>query len=301
MSFTVYITRDYNAMSNKAAELMLPAMAEATREGWFNLGLATGNSPRGLYDLIIQRQHEFDARKVRSWNLDEYVGVDVLKSYASFMTDTIFSRLNPGFAKTLIPAGTEIDEGTLEHALRTSRVPALGTRDGKAFDLRETENAYLRWIHDEILQPYIAQIRQGIDWWVVGCGRNGHAAFHESGIQLDQDIMLVRLDSVTREDAVHDGYFFAEEAPKYAVTMGARGVVDNARNVLLLASGERKAESIAVSLLGPETADVPISILQRNMHREDRHTIYVVDEAAAQGIEWNEGELSKKGINIERT
>ena len=113
------------------------------------------------------------------------------------------------------------------------------------------------------------------------------------------DIMLVKLDDNTVDNAVADGHFTSrEEAPWYAISMGAYGVASLSRNVLLLANGERKTDPIANSLLGDESMDVPISILQRNIGSDDTHTTYILDEMAAMGILGKERVLAEKGIIV---
>ena len=315
MSFIVYITEDFERMSEVAAGILIPKMQVATVDklSHFNLGLATGNSPTGLCDKIVARQDEFNPRMVRSWNLDEYVGlpgdtaserVQHPESYAYFMISHLFGRLDPTFLERNVPAGTEIEQNELEQALSESSqyVQMDGTDKGKAVRIsEECDNPYLNFIQTKILQAYVGDIRRkgGIDYWVVGSGGKGHIAFHESGISLNHEIMLVKLDDNTVDNAVADGHFpTREKAPNYAISMGAKGVVSYSKNVLLLANGERKTGPIADSLLGVETADVPISILQRNILEEYKHTIYVLDEIAARGILGKKRVLADKGIQI---
>ncbi len=225
------------------------------------------------------------------------------QSYCQTMHRNLFDLLAVKFADTHIPPGWKIDSRRLDEAV--SQGPTLPEGRGKGRAIRISPGCH-RYLEEQkgVLDSYMCNIRDagGIDWWVVGCGEKGHIAFHERGIPLEHEIMLVRLDENTTENAVRDGYFAdASSAPKYALTMGAYGVVSNKRNVLLLASGIRKAEAVAESVLGYETADWPISILARNITYAERHTHYVLDEQAARKILDQERGLlrhAEKGILV---
>lgn len=310
-----YITEDFERMSEAAARLLLPKMRQATidRKVMFNLGLATGNSPTGLYKRLAERQDLFDARKVRTFNLDEYVGLPgetassrVIhpESYAYFMVKNLFGRLEPGFAETHVPPGTEIDQVRLEEALEKNQVYVKydGKGKGKAIVISaQCTDPYLCWVRDQLLGNYFTDIKRagGIDTWVVGIGGRAHIAFHESGISYEQPTLLVKLDPNTIENAVKDGHFpSVEESPRYALSMGAQGIVNVAKNVFLFANGERKTDPIAESLLGPISEDVPASILQKYIGTRYDSAIYVLDEVAAGGILGKERVLRDKGILV---
>ncbi|MBI2577042.1 6-phosphogluconolactonase [Candidatus Woesearchaeota archaeon] len=315
MGFKVLITEDFERMSEAAARILIPQMRATTvGEGRnFNLGLATGNSPTGLYARIAERQGMFEAAKIKTWSLDEYAGLPGEhasaralhpESYAYFMIQNLFGKLNHPFARTHIPPGTEIDQKRLEEAIAEAgeTVTFEGSDNGKAVVISPSCTVpYLSFIRDQLMASYVKGIADagGIDSWVVGVGGRGHIAFHESGIPLGHQILLVRLDDNTVENAVKDGHFKTkEDSPRYALSMGAGGVVEQSKNVLLLAYGARKTGPIAESLLGPETSSVPISILQRYASQTGRNATYILDEIAAGGILGNEAKLSEKGISV---
>lgn len=315
MAYKVLITEDFERMSQAASGILVPAMRAATVEQQlaFNLGLATGNSPTRLYQLMAENQKEFNGGKVRSWNLDEYIGLPGKtaservvhpESYAYFMIQHLFGKLSPGFGSTYLPAGTEIDQGRLEDALQEANqfVTFEGTDKGKAVIISPNcKDPYLSWIRDQLVAGYAASIESagGIDWWVVGSGGKGHIGFHESGIPLKYLMLLVKLDDNTVDNAVRDGHFATKEvSPWYALSMGAQGVAAYARNVLLLANGDRKTEPIARSLFGPITSDVPISILQQYISEKDRQVVYVLDQKAAAEVIGKEKKLAEKGIEL---
>jgi len=277
------------------------------------LGLATGSTPTDLYDIIASNQHLFDAQRIVSFNLDEYVGLPGAtpeertrhpESYAHFMSQQLFQKLSPSFAKTFIPQGTKVEEERLIQELESHKDDSFyyelkGTDFGKAVSIpNTTKSDYLSRIKREILDGYEELIRsyRGIDLQVVGVGEKGHIGFHECGIPLEERMLLVKLDENTIQNAVKDGHFKSlEEAPHYAVSMGA-GLVYEAPLALLLANGERKREAITNSLLGPVTPDLPISFSQE--YAKKGKMIYVVDELAAKDILGKKSTLSSKGVYL---
>jgi glucosamine-6-phosphate deaminase len=134
---------------------------------------------------------------------------------------------------------------------------------------------------DEHCRWYERRIEEagGIDLQILGIGANGHIAFNEPGSSLGSRTRIKTLTSKTVADNAR--YFDDEEmVPEYAITMGI-GTIMEADEVLLLASGERKATAIKKTLEGPLTAMVPASMVQ--MHRV-AHVI--VDEAAAAELDY---------------
>ena len=113
----------------------------------------------------------------------------------------------------------------------------------------------------------------GIDILVLGLGRDGHIGFNEPGSELSVHTHLARLSDSTIEANSH---FFADgEVPTTAITMGV-GTIMNARRILLLASGQSKAEPVLGMTRGPITPELPASLLQ--LHPD---TTVILDEAAA--------------------
>lgn len=314
MALNLIYTQNYDHMSKVAADILLSDMHQRTiaEKKDFNLGLATGNSPVGLYSGLSQNQEHFDALKISTFNLDEYVGLPGnnleeraahQESYTRFMKENLFDKLNPKLGWTFMPPATWIDQLALDRFLEeTPGIIYEGADKGKAIVIPDDcENNYLSTIK-RLMQNYINLIEDadGIDTWVVGVGGKGHIGFHESGIPLNHDILLVKLDENTIQNAVADGHFKTyEESPKYAISMGANGICRLSKNILLLASGERKAVPIARSLLEDTTSEVPISILQQFAKQEGKNATYIIDSAAAAGLEGKFYELRKKGIIVE--
>src|SRR5690606_40259554 len=82
----------------------------------------------------------------------------------------------------------------------------------------------------------------GLDLVLLGIGRSGHIGFNEPGSGPDTRTRLIVLDEITRKDAASD-FFGEENVPRQAITMGVGTILD-AREVILLATGEHKAPII---------------------------------------------------------
>jgi len=315
MPITVLITNDFDHMSEVATDIVKENIVWTLRQKReFVLGLATGNSPTGLYKRLAKVANEgmFDSGRIRSFNLDEYVGLPGEniqqramhpESYCYFMIQEFFSLLKKKFIETCVPYGTLIDQKQLTKELKAHPKDweELGKEAGKSIVIKaKPASEYLAWIKTTILDGYRHKIRRagGIDLQVIGVGGRGHVAFHESGIPFKNgQVLLVKLDDNTIANAVADGHFMSKkEAPHYAVSMGAE-LVYQAETVILLANGERKVGPIAESLLGEVTPDVPISYGQVYAKRGG-HLVYVLDKIAAKELLTRKDVLKEKKIEI---
>jgi glucosamine-6-phosphate deaminase len=315
MSGTVFVAKDFAHMSEVAADIVKSYVIRIQKEKKEAVvGLATGNSPTGLYKHLARAANagEFDSRRIRSFNLDEYVGlpgenaqqrVMHKESYCYFMIQEFFSLLQKKFIETTLPYGSLIEQKQLIKELRAHPEDwkELGMDAGRSIVIRDNGSSpYLAWIKKTILDGYAKKIKKagGIDIQIIGVGGKGHVAFHESGIPFkNSKVLLVRLDDNTVHNAVADGHFSSiRDAPQYAVSMGVE-LVYQARVVVLLANGERKVEPIAASLLGEVTPDVPISYGQIYSNKGGA-LIYVVDEIAGRQLLANRAVLQKKDIDI---
>jgi len=297
---TIYITRDFDQMSQVASWLAEERIkACQARKPECILGLATGNSPTGMYKHLAKafNSRRIDARRVRSFNLDEYVGLPGehaqqralnCNSYGYFMISELFALLRDKFLETFVPYGVLVDQAELVKALAAhpDQYDMQGASHGKAVVINERSTGYLREIKEHILDAYQHKIEAagGIDLQIIGVGGRGHVAFHESGIPFaGNSMLLVKLDDNTIENAIRDGNFDSrEKSPQYAISMGAE-LVYKARTVLLLANGPRKTGPVTEALLGEVHSDVPISYGQKYA-AEGGEMLCVLDEAAAANL-----------------
>ena len=316
MTIKVIITKDFNHMSEVAADIVKDIINKTLNEkDEFVFGLATGNSPTGMYRQLAKMSNagEIDSTCIRSFNLDEYVGLPGEnaqqralhpESYSYFMIQEFFSLLDKKFIETSVPWGCLIDQQKLIKELEANKDDwsELGTDKGKSVAIKDdAKSEYLRWIHKEIIKGYVQKIQSagGIDLHIIGVGGRGHVAFHESGIPFEgSNVLLVKLDDNTVENAVSDGHFSKkEDSPLYAISMGAE-LVYKAKTIVLLANGARKTGPVAESLLNDPTPDVPISYGQI-FSDKGGNLIYVLDKLAGEELLAKKDVLEKKGIVIE--
>ena len=316
MAIKVFVTDNFEQLSKVAAEIVKEHIIQGLQDkGEYVLGLATGNSPTGMYKNLARMANsgEFDITRIRSFNLDEYVGLPgenaqqrMLhpESYCYFMIQEFFGLLDKKFIETSVPYGCLIDQKQLINELDANPEDwsELGTDAGKSISIKKNPvSDYLKWIQKTILEGYVQKITDagGIDLHIIGVGGRGHVAFHESGIPFEgSNVLLVKLDDNTVENAVTDGHFSTkEESPQYAISMGAE-LVYKAKAVILLANGERKVESVTKSLLNDPTPDIPISYGQIYSNNGGNLT-YVLDKIAGRELLANKKMLEQKGIEIE--
>ena len=221
----VLVVKDYAEMSRVAADLFAEVIADKPD---CVLGLATGDTPIGMYDNLIvkYREGKLDFSKTRSVNLDEYYPItpDNDQSYRYFMNEHLFNHVNIDKANTAVPDGTAKDVDASCKAYE-AQIDALG----------------------------------GIDVQVLGIGRNGHIGFNEPDSEL---IPFTHLTALTPSTIEANARFFAseDEVPKHALTMGIQSVF-KARKILLLVSGKNKAEAVKAMLTGNISTSCPASLL----------------------------------------
>ncbi|KAA9349833.1 glucosamine-6-phosphate deaminase [Larkinella humicola] len=195
------------------------------------LGLATGSTPKKVYAELIRmhRQEGLSFRNVITFNLDEYysLGPDALQSYHRFMREQLFDQID------IDPAHCHIPDGTLP----------------------------IQEVYQFCLQ-YEQHIRElgGLDFQLLGIGRNGHIGFNEPGSHVNSHTRLMTLDQTTRADAATEFGGLAN-VPRKAITLGIRAIMQ-AKRVVLLAWGEHKAAIVQQAVEGPVTESVPASYLQ---------------------------------------
>lgn len=314
MPTTVYITDTFDHMSKVAADLVEADIREKLADKpEYVLGLATGNSPTGLYKHLAKafNAKRIDAKRVRSFNLDEYVGLPGenpqqralhCESYCYFMMTELFGLLREKFIETNVPWGTLIEQSELAKAIEQnqSAYQLQGTENGKVVRINDGASGVLKMIKQQVLDGYAKKIASvgGIDLHIIGVGGRGHVAFHESGIPFaGNPMLLVKLDDNTVRNAVEDGHFASvDDSPRYAISMGAE-LVYRARKIVLVANGSRKTGPIAESLLGPVTPDVPISYGQKYA-AEGGNLAYVLDTLAAADLLAKPEQVKAKGITV---
>ncbi len=237
------VVKDYEEMSKVAAETFKEVINEKPEA---ILGLATGSTPVGLYKYLIEmnKNKEIDFSKIKTVNLDEYVGLgeENSQSYRYFMNENLFNHVNINKSNTFVP-------------------------NGLAKDLNEETKNYDKRI-DEL---------GGIDLQILGIGSNGHIAFNEPDEFLISETHVTNLAQSTIE--ANSRFFNSiEEVPTKAISMGI-GQIMKAKKILLLVKGEDKADAIKELLNGKITTNNPATILK--LHKD---VIVIIDEKMAEKI-----------------
>ncbi|MEP1781530.1 glucosamine-6-phosphate deaminase [Reichenbachiella sp.] len=209
------------------------------------LGLATGSSPIKVYKELV-RLHKSEGlsfKNVVTFNLDEYYPMkkDSSKSYHYFMHHHLFDHVDINPSNIHIPNG-ELSIDMIQEFCRTyeEKIDSLG----------------------------------GLDLQLLGIGRTGHIGFNEPGSHLESKTRLIKLASLTLQDAAED-FGRQEFVPKRAITMGVNSVF-KAKRIILMAWGEKKAPIIKQAVEGSVDEEVPATFLQKHPNVE-----VILDENAA--------------------
>lgn len=232
-------TKTYEDMSKQAANIIASVV---TLKPDCMLGLATGSSPIGTYEELVKKYEagELDFSEVTTVNLDEYKGLpkENEQSYYYFMHEYLFDKVNIDPAKTYLPDGTNLNSEE-EAARYEALVQSLGT----------------------------------VDLQLLGLGRNGHIGFNEPGDCFIESTHCVDLKESTIE-ANKRFFESADDVPKQAYSMGI-GTIMRAKKILVVVSGENKAQALKDTICAPISPKVPGTILR--LHPD---VTIVADEAA---------------------
>lgn len=237
--FTTIVCENYDEVSKEAFKVMKTVLEKGNPV----LGLATGSSPVGLYKEMIRdhKENGTSYKNILTWNLDEYVGIPRTheQSYWTFMHENLFNFIDIPEENIHVPVGESEDE--------------------------EAECVK----YEESMKGHTVDIQ------VLGIGSDGHIAFNEPGTPFDSLTHLMDLTEQTRKD---NARFFdndINQVPKRSITMGLASIM-RAKKIIVIATGENKAEAVYGMLKEPKTTDCPASILQ-----DHPDVTVLLDKAAA--------------------
>ena len=237
--FTTIVCENYDEVSKEAFKVMKTVLDKGNPV----LGLATGSSPVGLYKEMIRdhKENGTSYKNILTWNLDEYVGIPRTheQSYWTFMHENLFNFIDIPEENIHVPVGESEDE--------------------------EAECVK----YEESMKGHTVDIQ------VLGIGSDGHIAFNEPGTPFVSLTHLMDLTEQTRKD---NARFFdndINQVPKRSITMGLASIM-RAKKIIVIATGENKAEAVYGMLKGPKTTDCPASILQDHLD-----VTVLLDKAAA--------------------
>jgi glucosamine-6-phosphate deaminase len=235
--------QDYKEMSQSAANIVIRKVKENSK---IKLGLATGGTPKGTYDALIEdhMQNNTSYENVTSFNLDEYIGLDSNdpNSYHYYMDQSLFAHININKEQTYLPNGTA-DSLDKECTRFDKMIETLG----------------------------------GIDLQILGIGQYGHIGFNEPGTSFSSGTHVVALEESTRQ--ANARYLDSiDEVPTHAITMGIATIMKS-KEILLLISGEEKAETLKKLIHGEITEEFPASILKKH-----NNVTIIADQKALSGV-----------------
>lgn len=236
--------KNYDEMSDKACELIVSKLKSLKEPV---LGLATGSTPEGFYDRLIEvyKRGTVSLKETTTFNLDEYVGLskDDPQSYHYYMDHRLFKHIDIKEENAHLP-------------------------NGDAPDLKEESKRYEQLIKEA----------GGVDLQLLGLGTNGHIAFNEPGTSFDSRTQVVDLTESTIEA---NSRFFdnVDDVPTQAVTMGIGSILES-NEIIMLVSGANKADALAQIINGEMTEDCPATVLQKH-----QNVTIIADEAALQKVD----------------
>lgn len=223
----ITVCRDYESMSQKAAELSADVLRQRP-DGL--ISFPAGDTPVAMVDRFVEmvNRGEADISRARYVSLDEWVGLGAEDkgSCAEFNHTHLLAPLQKPFADA--------------HII-----------NGKAQSPEAERDALLAYL----------KAHGPLALSVLGIGMNGHLGFNEDGVDFEQDTVLIPLSPVTKQ--VMTKYFGDSAHPEYGLSIGIRQLMA-AEKIILIANGKKKADIIAKTVNGPVTNAVPSSILQKH-------------------------------------
>ena len=195
------------------------------------IGFATGSTPLGVYRYFIDnyQAQKVSFHQVKAFNLDEYVGLTPShpRSFASAMKNELFSHID------ILPENINALDGSKEDMIQEC-------------------------------QRYESLIDANpIDIQILGIGMDGHIAYNEPGSPLDGACHVVNLHQESIESSLDYGFDHIEDVPTQGVTQGI-GTIMKAKQLIMMAKGEKKADLVKRMIYGEVTSDFPSSIIQRH-------------------------------------
>jgi len=236
--------KDYEELSQKAAAYFIQKIKQTPT---LTLGLATGSTPEGMYRYLVKdhEKNKTSYRKVKTFNLDEYYGLNGTdkNSYRYFMNQHLLHHIDIELTNAHVPYG-DVQKSDVECATYEQLIKQHG----------------------------------GIDLQLLGIGANGHIGFNEPGSSFESRTRVVKLTEKTRQD---NARFFngIDEVPTHALTMGL-GTIMESKEIVLIASGAGKKDTMRILLSGKISPDFPASVL----HGHPNITV-MADEEALAGIQ----------------
>ena len=236
----LHIYKDHNALSADAAERIIATLQNNPAAV---LCLATGETPRLTYDILVRRilEEQIDISQCTFIGLDEWVG---------------------------IPPD---QEGSCSHFLHTNLFTPLHIAEHQVhlFDgMTDDTNKECQKMDEKI------SAKGGISLMIVGVGLNGHIGFNEPGTPADKYSHVIDLDETTRE--VGKKYFTQAASLKQGITLGFTQILKS-NQLIMMANGSKKADVIKQAVEEAISTNLPATLIRTHPSA----TIMIDEEAAA--------------------
>lgn len=219
----VIISEDYGSLSVQAAELVASFLKESTSP---LLCAASGDSPVGLYKELIQLKEQgiIDTSNWSVVSLDEWIGLNLS------------------------------DDGSCAYSIARYLTQPLGIENNRIcfFDGRRQDT-------DSVCKEVEKFITSngGINVAILGLGMNGHIGLNEPGTPVTIRAHVSNLDPLTKQ--VGQKYFDKPMLLQHGITLGIGNLME-AKHLILVASGSKKADIVKEMLEGPVTESLPASL-----------------------------------------
>lgn len=235
-------------MGKRAAKLATELLTELLKnKDEVNVMFAAAPSQNEFLKTLAS-ETSIDWKKVNAFHMDEYIGLEENHpaAFRRFLDRAIFG---------LVPFKNifYIDDGT----------NTVQTEEEK----------------EQVMQRYRSLLTEHpLDMVLMGIGENGHIAFNDPPVadfEDPEDIKIIALDDVSRNQQVHDGCFESlEDVPTHAYTITIPPMM-RAKHRICIVPSKLKADAVKATLEGEITTQTPASILRT------KESYLFIDEDAA--------------------
>lgn len=236
-------TKDYEKMSKQAFNVIVNVLNK-TEDAVINT--TTGASYDKVFQLLVEaiNSNNLSIKNKIIMNLDEFIA-DRDKPF------TVYTYMQKKF-----------------YSLIKSKPKLVELLDGSVTDLQSEIDRY-----NEVLKKYPRDLQ------ILGLGVNGHLGANEPGTSFNSRLFCANSEESTIQSTMKYYNLSREEAPTKMFTLGLADIME-AKEILLTASGERKAKAVKATIEGPINENCPASIL-----RAHPNVTFIIDDAAASLLE----------------
>ena len=138
----------------------------------------------------------------------------------------------------------------------------------------------------EVYEKYCIQYENkinslgGIDFQLLGIGRNGHIGFNEPGSEINSITRKVKISNHSFK-IISKAFNSSEETPREAITIGIKTILA-ASKIFLIAWGEKKSSIIKKAIEQKVNSNCPASYLRKHQNVE-----YILDVKSGSKLNLN--------------